>query len=294
MKKRVSLQQSTPKTNISKCRVVDILYLLSCFISKYSCLRSHELLHCVVLVGLWRDKGSRQLLFLRNSNFITMPKTDEFRVKSNNSTLTSTSGNTKVAISPFNIKNISSFLEKRKCVVSLQCKYAKPAKYAIRKGLFYVLRLPIVLHIGVLFSRGCSYESMCIGFGDLERQRPFFLYNVLISSMPNPMKLEQKRSTVTSTSTSGGTKTAISPFDIKNISSFLEKRKCVVSLQCSIYRKAEMSANYFVGFFMSATKHIRFHAPVSMVNALTAFRCRATGQCETVLLFIQQFYKQTF
>ncbi len=183
MKKRVSLQQSTPKTNISKCRVVDILYLLSCFISKYSCLRSHELLHCVVLVGLWRDKGSRQLLFLRNSNFITMPKTDEFRVKSNNSTLTSTSGNTKVAISPFNIKNISSFLEKRKCVVSLQ-------RYT--------------------------------------------------------------------------------------------------------YRKAEMSANILWAFFMSTTKHIRFHAPVSMVNALTAFRCIATGQRETVFFLRNDFINKRF
>ena len=220
--------------------------------------------------------------------------TDKNGLSGNNSIRQTMPNGTKTAISPFDIKNISSFLEKRKCVVSLQCKYAKPAKYAIRKGLFYVLRLPIVLHIGVLFSRGCSYESMCIGFGDLERQRPFFLYNVLISSMPNPMKLEQKRSTVTSTSTSGGTKTAISPFDIKNISSFLEKRKCVVSLQCSTYRKAEMSANYFVGFFMSATKHIRFHAPVSMVNALTAFRCIATGQRETVFFLRNDFINKRF
>ena len=140
MKKRVSLQQSTPKTNISKCRVVDILYLLSCFISKYSCLRSHELLHCVVLVGLWRDKGSRQLLFLRNSNFITMPKTDEFRVKSNNSTLTSTSGNTKVAISPFNIKNISSFFgeKKMRCIFAALyiSKGGDVRKYSV--GFFYV------------------------------------------------------------------------------------------------------------------------------------------------------------
>lgn len=112
--------------------------------------------------------------------------------------------------------------------------------------------------------------------------------------MPTNNEIRVKSDNSTLNSTSGNTKVAISPFDIKNISSFLEKRKCVVSLQCSIYRKAEMSANYFVGFFMSATKHIRFHAPVSMVNALTAFRCRATGQCETVLLFIQRFYKQTF
>lgn len=112
--------------------------------------------------------------------------------------------------------------------------------------------------------------------------------------MPKTNEISVKPNNSTLNSTSGNTKVAISPFDIKNSPSFLEKRKCVVSLQCSIYRKAEMSANYFVGFFMSATKHIRFHAPVSMVNALTAFRCRATGQCETVLLFIQQFYKQTF
>ena len=56
----------------------------------------------------------------------------------------------------------------------------------------------------------------------------------------------------------------------------------------------KLSANILWAFFMSTTKHIRFHAPVSMVNALTAFWCSATGQRETVLLFIQRFYKQTF
>ena len=44
--------------------------------------------------------------------------------------------------------------------------------------------------------------KMCIGFGDLERQQPFFfLYNSKFVLMPNPTNLEQKRSTVTSTST---------------------------------------------------------------------------------------------
>ncbi len=112
--------------------------------------------------------------------------------------------------------------------------------------------------------------------------------------MPTNNEIRVKSNNSTLNSTSGNTKVAISPFDIKNISSFLEKRKCVVSLQCTTYQKAEMSANILWAFFMSTTKHIRFHAPVSMVNALTAFWCSATGQRETVLLFIQRFYKQTF
>lgn len=122
----------------------------------------------------------------------------------------------------------------------------------------------------------------------------FLILKLKFHNMPSPMKLEQERSIVTPTSTSGNTKVAISPFDIKNSPSFLEKRKCVVSLQCTTYQKSEMSANILWAFFMSTTKHIRFHAPVSMVNALTAFWCSATGQRETVLLFIQRFYKQTF
>ena len=47
-----------------------------------------------------------------------------------------------------------------------------------------------------------THFKMCIGFGDLERQQPFFfLYNSKFVLMPNPTNLEQKRSTVTSRST---------------------------------------------------------------------------------------------
>lgn len=119
--------------------------------------------------------------------------------------------------------------------VSLRCKYAKPASlYLFARGYFYVLRLPIILHIGVLCSRGCSLQINVYRVWRLREATPLcYLYNALVSSMPNPMKLKQKRSIVTPVFASAGTKAVICPFDIKSSLSFLEKRKCIVSLRKS-------------------------------------------------------------
>lgn len=47
--------------------------------------------------------------------------------------------------------------------------------------------------------------------------------------------------------------------------------------------------------FMSARKHIRFHAPVLMVNATTAFEVLRNGSVwNRSFIFAQRFNKQTF
>lgn len=64
--------------------------------------------------------------------------------------------------------------------------------------------------------------------------------------------------------------------DMKNISTFAMLYN---------FKGGEVRKNLWA-VFMSARKHIRFHTPVSSVNATRLpLRCIATGQCGTVLLF---------
>ena len=155
----VSLQQSTPKTNISKCRVVGILYLLSCSISKYSCLFPYELLHCVVLVGLWRDKGSGQLLFLRKTQIsFIMPKTNEIRANGNNSTVYPTSSSTKAVITLLQKKNLCVSLQRTRQVHVLDIICSSYFYgYALR---LYCKDIEAIVHMGLL--RLCNNLDLAV------------------------------------------------------------------------------------------------------------------------------------
>lgn len=67
-----------------------------------------------------------------------------------------------------------------------------------------------------------------------------------------------------------------------------------ISLRCVTQSKAGKSAIICGLFFMLTTKHIRFHAPVSLVNAMTAFEVLRNGSAWNRFLISTKFIEQTF
>lgn len=73
--------------------------------------------------------------------------------------------------------------------------------------------------------------------------------------------------------------------DMKNVSTFVVRN----------ILKGGKVRKYMWAIFMSARKHIRFHAPVSQVNATTAFEVLRNGSVwNRSFISAQQFNKQTF
>ena len=55
-------------------------------------------------------------------------------------------------------------------------------------GFFMPVNRLLSHDIRLLYSRGCSLQYMCIGFGDFERHNSLSHFIIHISFMPNPMK----------------------------------------------------------------------------------------------------------
>lgn len=86
--------------------------------------------------------------------------------------------------------------------ISLHCKYAKPAMtYLFEMGFFMFIRILIPQRYKAVVLSWILISKCVSGLATWRGNSLLLLYNSKFVQMPNPTNLEQKRSTVTSTST---------------------------------------------------------------------------------------------